>query len=301
MSFGLGNENREVEGALQRASMHGVLLFAAASNGGINDQIGFPARLPGVIPIYAADGKGNASDFNPPPKQHDANFSVLGEAVPVSPLQKRQKQKWVSGTSFATPIAAAVAANILEFARQQQKEWLLNKDEMAHLHRSEGMMTVFKAMGRAQDGMNFLQPWTLFYPEKSLRRMTERIRSTLAESLGTSHAIGGDICETASVTGFSVTGVSDISGSTLEGDGPSSLEEAIALLLLEDPVLKPFFGPGLARSGFTTFQNHFSMILRLHASRLRRVARTELEKGFASLVSPPKSNLVVGYILHQLA
>ena len=217
---------------------------------------------------------------NPPPKQHVTNFSVLGEAVPVSSLQKREKQKWVSGTSFATPIAAAVAANRREFARQQQKEWLPNTDEMAHLHRSEGMMTVFKAMGRAQDGMNFLQPWTLFYPEKSVRRMTERIRSALAESLGTSHAIGGDICETASVAGFSVTGLSDISGSTLEGDGPSSLEEAIALLLLVDPVLKTFFGHGVARSGFINFQNHFSTILRLHASRLRRVARTELEKGF---------------------
>jgi hypothetical protein len=159
MSFGFKNESREVEAALQRASMHGVLLFAAAAASGINNQICFPARHPGVISIYAADGHGHASDFNPPPQQHDANFSTLGEAVPVSSLQEGQKERWLSGTSFATPIAAGIAASILEFSHRKRREGLLNTDEMAHLHRSEGMMSVFKAMGRTRDGMTFLQPW----------------------------------------------------------------------------------------------------------------------------------------------
>ena len=49
--------------ALQEAHEQGILILASASNSGANDPITFPANLPMVLCIGAADGMGNRSDF----------------------------------------------------------------------------------------------------------------------------------------------------------------------------------------------------------------------------------------------
>jgi hypothetical protein len=76
------------------------------------------------------------------------------------------------------------------------------------------------------------------------------------------------------------------------------MEEAIAFLLLEDPVLKPLFNPSVARTGLASFRSHFTWLLHLHASRLLRETETKLENQFATLVSPknPKSYESVSYL-----
>jgi subtilisin family serine protease len=281
MSFGLAEDRGKVREAIQRASMHGILVFAAASNR-------VPARLPGVICIHSADGHGNAAAFNPSPLQHDINFSTLGEAIPVSVPQQGKQTQLVSGSSFATPIAVGIAATLLQFARQKQTDGLLSSAEVEHLHRPEGMASVLKAMGQSRDGMSFIQPWKLWDDDELPDRSIKRIQSALAESLGPQQAVEDDVYETASITGFSVAGQSDLSGSTAVGDGPTSMDEAIAFLLLEDPVMKPLFNPGVARTGLASFHSHFTRLLHLHASRLRREAETKLENEFANLVSAGK-------------
>jgi hypothetical protein len=147
---------------------------------------------------------------------------------------------------------------------------------------------VLKAMGQSRDGMSFIQPWKLWDDDELPDRSIKRIQSALAESLGPQQAVEDDVYETASITGFSVAGQSDLSGSTAVGDGPTSMDEAIAFLLLEDPVMKPLFNPGVARTGLASFHSHFTRLLHLHASRLRREAETKLENEFANLVSAGK-------------
>ena len=290
MSFCLEEDGGKVREAIQRASMHGILVFAAASDRG-NQAMSFPARLSGVICINSADGHGNAAAFNPSTLQHGIHFSTLGEAIPVSVPQQGKETQLVSGSSFATPIAVGIAATLLQFARQKQTDGLLSSAEVEHLHRPEGMASVLKVMGQSRDGMSFIQPWKLWKPrddDELPDRSIKIIQSALAESLGPQQAVEGDVYETASITGYSVAGQSDLSGSTAVGDGPTSIDEAIAFLLLEDPVMKPLFNPGVARTGLDSFRGHFTRLLYLHASRLRREADTKLEIEFANLVSAGK-------------
>ncbi|KAK3896449.1 peptidase S8/S53 domain-containing protein, partial [Staphylotrichum tortipilum] len=129
ISFGFPDETEqgcdELRAAVHRAHAAGVLLFAAASNVGAHGIPAFPARQTGVFCIYAGDGKGNSSRTCPTASRYDVNFLTLGEGVdsawpkylaPGSSQFLWTKRK--SGTSFATPIAAGLAATFLLYARQ---------------------------------------------------------------------------------------------------------------------------------------------------------------------------------------
>lgn len=83
-------------------------------------KIAFPASYPRVICINSADGSGARSRYNPPPESTSHNFSVLGKAGssawPIGFGEGAEKRQW--GTSTSTPIAAAIAALVLELAKQ---------------------------------------------------------------------------------------------------------------------------------------------------------------------------------------
>lgn len=63
--------------------------------------------------LHAFDGKRHKGDMNPNPVGNWDNSTTLGVAVP---LKWKNKTVCKSGTSFASPVAAAIAANVLEFA-----------------------------------------------------------------------------------------------------------------------------------------------------------------------------------------
>lgn len=128
MSFGFPTCSipyyQELEEALMAAYSRGVLLFAAASNNGGKLGRSFPAREPTVIAVHSTDTNGNRSDFSPTAVPEDINLATAGEAIegawPVHLCDEDENPDCVvykSGTSYATPIMAGIAAFLLTYAR----------------------------------------------------------------------------------------------------------------------------------------------------------------------------------------
>ncbi|KAH6997701.1 peptidase S8/S53 domain-containing protein [Ilyonectria sp. MPI-CAGE-AT-0026] len=175
MSFGFENQNKAIDDAIERAFKADKLMFAAASNEGGNKGRSRPGRNPNVICIHACDGKGNKGDMSPNPMKKKDNFTALGVAV-----KSRWKKITVykSGTSFATPVAAAIAANVLEFANFKCE--LLERKQL--LYKRDGMLEVFRAMSTERDNYDYVQPghlWNSIDGDEELARTIKRILAEL--------------------------------------------------------------------------------------------------------------------------
>ena len=155
MSLGWDDDNHDgLNKVLLEARAKNVLVFAASSNFGITrGRMAYPARADSVIAIDASDYYGNPSKFNPPPGGRD-RFTTLGEEV-KSAFPKRLPNvesggwKRMSGTSCATPIAAAISALILEFARQPPL--CLYPEIERRLKQTEGMRQALIATSKQKD------------------------------------------------------------------------------------------------------------------------------------------------------
>jgi subtilisin family serine protease len=188
MSFGFEERSDIVLDAVLAAYKERKILFAAASNGGGNDDIAFPANQREVIGVFSTDGGGNASLFNPtfPDMDDGSYFSTLGEAVELYSLPVRDakgtpvfNKTRKSGTSFATPIAAGIAANILDYAKAKRN---IGEESLRQLHNFSGMIAVLKllAPGKRNDH-NYLCPWKLWKdrPAKARERDADLIRTQI--------------------------------------------------------------------------------------------------------------------------
>lgn len=169
MSFGFTSNRKELEDAVKRAANDDVLMFAAASNHGDNRGYrAYPARDRNVFCIHSTDWQGNRSKFNPRYERGDDNFSTLGENVRSAWTGNGERS--LSGTSVATPIAAAFAALVLEFVRQPE---IPGQMQIPHLDRLEtytGMRAVFRLLRGADESFVYLAPWKLLstdYPRIS--------------------------------------------------------------------------------------------------------------------------------------
>ena len=159
-----GEEQKSLRDAIKSAANNGVIIFAAASNDGKNrpDRVAWPARDMNVICVHSGDGHGAASTFTPSP-QDSMRIMVLGECVNSAWPQKLKSpvdHKLMSGTSCAAPIAAGIAALILDYARGflTQKEW-----EM--LHRVDSIRRMFEIMkdnDPQPPGYWWIKHWGLF-------------------------------------------------------------------------------------------------------------------------------------------
>jgi subtilisin family serine protease len=157
MSFGFPKpaQNYEVlESAIRRAHQAHILMFAAASNGGANNGRSFPARHQQVICIHSTDANGNRSRFSPTAITADSNFATIGESIESSwpeylsnPGTNKVSVAHKSGTSFATPIAAGIAAFLLQYARMH-----LSKDQAKMMKQPLRMKAVLKEIARYPEG-----------------------------------------------------------------------------------------------------------------------------------------------------
>lgn len=118
-------DTAELRRAVDAVEREGLLLVAAAGNAGQcrDDQVPYPAALPGVLTVGGVDAR--VLDSNPDAGRRPADYSVPGEWVdlhapggPVSAtLQTGDTTRTIvgdpapfSGTSFAAPVVAGTAA-----------------------------------------------------------------------------------------------------------------------------------------------------------------------------------------------
>ena len=164
----MDTENEKIKKALNKvinpergASKKSII--AAAANWGGNQGIAFPGRHRGVICMHSTDGMGNPSETNPT-LQRGPSFATLGLSIESSVKKKEGKGREkviISGTYYATPIAAGIAAKILEFASHQLHNRLSTGDR-ENLFAYWGMSRLFRRISEQRSGYDYMLPWKLF-------------------------------------------------------------------------------------------------------------------------------------------
>lgn len=173
MSFGWPSNNFDgydvLESAIHRAYSKKVLLFAAASNSGGQRGRAYPASSSQVIGVHSTDALGNRSTFSPTAQPSTLNFATIGESIESAwPTfrcnDKSTPPKYVksrSGTSYATPIMAGIAAFLLQYVRIH-----LSAEEAPRFKNKENMEALLKRC--AERGPNYATRDRYFYVELSL-------------------------------------------------------------------------------------------------------------------------------------
>ncbi|KAG7291109.1 hypothetical protein NEMBOFW57_001119 [Staphylotrichum longicolle] len=161
MSFGLSAYHRKLARAIETAEVRGIIVFAAASNYGGNRSPAFPAKMDKVLCIHASygNGSGSGNGVNPPPNRTSENFTTLGVAVPS--IWKEGEYR--SGTSYAAPVAAGIAANVLQFAQSSRH---VSDEVRKQVFGREGMKQIMLKMSVLMgDGYDYVSPWATLWKE----------------------------------------------------------------------------------------------------------------------------------------
>ena len=166
MSLGFKKEVKLISDALDEAinprnktpGARPRLVFAAAGNWGLNNSLAFPASKKGVICVHATSGNGYDAQFSPKSGEPMKNFPIGTLGITIQ-SEWGGKPVWLQGTSYATPIAAAVAANVLELARQN-----LDPGMQSELTRFRGMKAVLRLMCKHGNdpSYQYCAPWVLY-------------------------------------------------------------------------------------------------------------------------------------------
>jgi hypothetical protein len=136
-----------------------------------------------VFCISATDALGNKLATTPPAQTGKENLSVIGAGINSAWVSEQMERK--SGTSFATPIAAGLAALALEYANQRNTATpgAFSNQDLKTLHTREGMATILKRMGKPKAGsFRFLRPWAL-WGDKSRRKTHDRVIAAMTDLL----------------------------------------------------------------------------------------------------------------------
>lgn len=147
-----------------------ILLFAAASNYGANEQEMFPARYESVISIRGTNANGDFEDFNPPRKNEEKVFGTLGLDVPSAGLSDHDEEVYKSGTSVAAAVAAGIAGLLLGYISNRSEKAAF-QDLNKKLRTRQGMRAVFVELAsRTQkEHCLYLTPWRLMGKSEEAR------------------------------------------------------------------------------------------------------------------------------------
>ena len=148
LSFGFSRHVPAIDEAIADAVRHkktAITFFAAANNDGSNSGEMFPANLgEHIIPVRATNNEGGfEARYNPPLSSDGAVFGTLGVDV-VSDWPELDAGKPMSGCSVATPIAVAIAAILLEYAKS--KPLVFSSEDLQLMCSRRGVYEMFKGM-----------------------------------------------------------------------------------------------------------------------------------------------------------
>ena len=131
-----------------------------------------------MIRINASDSNGNASGFNPNGGE-GRRICTLGEGVPSCLKSEKNETVSCSGTSFATPIAVAIAATVLGFMDAIRYDGSINlpddfDDLLPRLRTRSGMEKVLCETCVLQSSpkrasFHYITPWYFLEIEKQSR------------------------------------------------------------------------------------------------------------------------------------
>lgn len=166
LSICIGNWHHGIEAALAKAVYPGVqstlptIVFAAAGrNDGANSKASWMASCPGVIAVHATDGNGDVHGMNPPMGKNEF-YGTLGYDIEMEEYRgvADMPNVYVSGTSYCTPIAAAIAANIIEIVRHRMIDF--NGERERTLCSAACMRRIFDKIAPSVGKCRYIQPWT---------------------------------------------------------------------------------------------------------------------------------------------
>jgi len=171
LSWGFSRDQpgiEDIEKALIDAHKNNIVILAAASNEGGLNKVAFPARLYDyVICIGATEGYGAVATFTTTDPDLQ-NYATLGKAVSGASLKglwyKSNATELRSGTSTATPIAAGIAALLIDYARR-------NDLKLEKSHKS--MLKLFAKISYDKDTYRFLAPSPLIKNPDTLKKIIE--------------------------------------------------------------------------------------------------------------------------------
>ncbi|BEL05027.1 hypothetical protein Q0Z83_032180 [Actinoplanes sichuanensis] len=110
ISLVMADPDPAVRDAVAEAVRAGVVVVAAAGNGGADAGVVYPAAFPGVIGVGAVKPDGVLADYSQPGPHVD--IAAFGDQVTV--LSPVRGYRSVQGTSFAAPFVSATAALLRE-------------------------------------------------------------------------------------------------------------------------------------------------------------------------------------------
>ncbi|CAI6097456.1 unnamed protein product [Clonostachys chloroleuca] len=174
MSFGTARPSKMVEEAISTAQSkrtsqgHKPIFFASASNHGLRrPKRSFPGSDSNVICGFALDGNGGDNySLNPEYEEGKDHFGTLGVGISVmwEPEEGVQETRLTSGTSYATPVLAAIAANYMTWLDMNARK--LGEPLYKAAREKRGIETVFRDLmsrkKRKADEISFISPWKLF-------------------------------------------------------------------------------------------------------------------------------------------
>jgi len=170
------------ESLLRYAVEKNIIVFAAVPPYDFQQHRQNRGLFGEAIEIYSADGYGRPSAFNPPAKEFSENFTVLGEGIYIHKFSKEDQS--VSGSSYATIIAAGIAATVLHFA-SEGRESSEDTNVERKVHTQRGMRLVFRYMNSSRDGKYAnITPWKLLSSFDGPEHVYKRLRGIFDDSIG---------------------------------------------------------------------------------------------------------------------